>query len=87
MSNENKYGKEELLLAKGVIEAYKDMGETFILMNSNNTNYYALQQKFDEKKQKYIFIDERTFDYLKFTLDKILKDNFDEEFIKEKIKK
>ena len=90
MSNDKpeKYGKEELELINGVIESYKNASQTFaFIKDNNNKKFLVLKQDHEDKNQIYITINQKTLDYLTLVLDKILEDNFDEEFIKEKMKK
>ena len=87
MSDE-KYGKEELELVYGVIDAYRKLADTFILLEKGNPNSYAIMTENTTKlgTNVHLGVKKDTVDYSKFALDKILKDNFDEDFVKEKLK-
>ena len=82
MSDEKKYGDKELKLINEVINTYKNIDDTFYITKEDNI---CLQ---NDKKRDFAFrVRKQHYDYMIFGLDKILKDNFDEDFVKEKLKR
>ena len=86
MSNdENKYGKKELELLAQVLKVYQEVGKTFVHVTNGNLAIMSDNQK-KVNSNIYLLANKESLHYMTFALDKILKDNFDEDFIKEKMK-
>ena len=86
-NEKRKYGKEELELLNEVLDAYERVGKVFVyITNQGNPAIMSDNPKLIEK-HIYMSVDKADVDYIRFALHKILKDNFDEDFLQEKLAK